>query len=213
MLAPLLTPHGLLTLAPSPDAADEKSALDPAGGARLQQAFARGSGHGLLCLGADEVGTTLPPTLSYWRKFGARYVTTLCALPGIGERSKRPVPIVPADELDTMVAAVPPMTGAEYLTSDVLANLWRDMDQAFDAELAQSTLTVQAFLRSRHPAWNLVGRVHFTLRRIGRTRTPHSRSWRLTRHAFCEAKPQHLPLARPCRSMPAQGTANASFRC
>jgi len=83
MFAPLLTPHGLLTLAPSPDAAEEKPALEPARGARLEQAFARGAGHGLLCLGADEVGTTLPPTLSYWRKLGARYVTALCALPSI----------------------------------------------------------------------------------------------------------------------------------
>jgi hypothetical protein len=48
MLAPLLTPHGLLTLAPSPDGADEKAVLEPARGARLEQAFARGSGHGLL---------------------------------------------------------------------------------------------------------------------------------------------------------------------
>jgi len=36
MLAPLLTPHGLLTLAPSPDAADEKAVLEPARGARLE---------------------------------------------------------------------------------------------------------------------------------------------------------------------------------
>ena len=56
--------------------------MEPARGARLEQALARGAGHGLLCLGADEVGTTLPPTLSYWRKLGARYVTALCALPG-----------------------------------------------------------------------------------------------------------------------------------
>ena len=85
MLAPVLTPHGLLTLAPSPDAARRQPALEPARGARLEQAFARGAGHGLLCLGADEVGTALPPVLSYWRELGARYVTALCALPGIGE--------------------------------------------------------------------------------------------------------------------------------
>ena len=214
MFAPLLTPHGLLTLAPSLDAAEEKPALEPARGARLEQAFARGAGHGLLCLGADEVGTTLPPTLSYWRKLGARYVTALCALPGIDERSKRPVPIAAAGELDTMVAAAPPMTGAEYLTTEVLANLWQDMDQAFDAELAQSTLTVQAFLKSRHPAWNLVGRSISTLRKIGRTRTPRSRSWRLTRHGFLPTPSLSIcRSAKPCRSMAAQGTAHASFRC
>jgi hypothetical protein len=45
----------------------------------LAAAFERGSGHGLLLLGADEVGAALPPVLSYWREFGARYVTALCA--------------------------------------------------------------------------------------------------------------------------------------
>src|SRR6185312_15066072 len=122
--APILTPHGVLTLSRT----DEPWALDAARSSRLEKAFARGSGHGLLVLGADEVGTTLPPTLSYWRKFGVRYVTALCALPGIGERSKPPVPIPVDGELDTMVAAVPPMTGAEYLTTEVLANLWQGMD-------------------------------------------------------------------------------------
>ena len=116
MLAPVLTPHGLLTLRQSPEAL----ALEPEHGSRLEQAFARGSGHGLLCLGADEVGTALPPVLSYWREFGARYVTALCALPGIGEGTKPPVPIPADGELDKMAAAVPPMTGAEYLTAAVL---------------------------------------------------------------------------------------------
>ena len=73
----------------------------------------------------------------------------LCALPGIGERSKPPVPIPADGELDTMAAAVPPMTGAEYLTTEVLADLWRGMDSAFDAELGQSNLTVQEFLKRR----------------------------------------------------------------
>ena len=197
MFAPLLTPHGLLKLAPSPDAAEEKPALEPARGARLEQAFARGAGHGLLCLGADEVGTTLPPTLSYWRKLGARYVTALCALPGIDERSKRPVPIAAAGELDTMVAAAPPMTGAEYLTTEVLANLWQDMDQAFDVELAQSTLTVQAFLKSRHPAWNLVGRVHFNLAENRQDEdAPFAFLATYTTRLSADAKPQHLPLSK-----------------
>ena len=120
MLAPVLSPHGVLTLAPSL-APEEAPALSPERGLRLEKAFARGCGHGLLVLGADEVGTTLPPTLSYWRKFAARYVTVLCALPGIGERTKPPVPIPADGELDTMAAAVPPMTGAEYLTTEVLA--------------------------------------------------------------------------------------------
>src|SRR5260370_25016803 len=80
MLAPVLSPHGVLTLARALEA-DAAPALELACGVRLEQAFARGSGHGLLVLGADEVGTVLPPTLSFWRNFGARYVTALCSLP------------------------------------------------------------------------------------------------------------------------------------
>jgi hypothetical protein len=64
MLAPVLTPHGLLTLKPT----GEAPALDPEQGSRLEKAFGRGAGHGLLWLGANEVGTTLPPVLSYWRE-------------------------------------------------------------------------------------------------------------------------------------------------
>ena len=79
-LAPVLSPHGVLTLKPS----DETSTLDPDRGVRIAEAFVRGSGHGLLCLGVDEVGTTLPPSLAYWRELGTRYVTALCALPGLG---------------------------------------------------------------------------------------------------------------------------------
>ena len=171
--------------------------MEPERGVRLEQAFARGSGHGLLVLGADEVGTTLPPMLSYWRNFGARYVTALCALPGIGERSKPPVPIPADGELDMMAAAVPPMTGAEYLTTAVLANLWRGMDSAFDAELAQSKLTVQEFLKRRHPAWNLVGRVHFNLAENRKDEdAPFAFLATYTTRLSAEAKAQHLPLGK-----------------
>src|SRR5438128_264462 len=120
MLEPVLTPHGLLTLRQSA----EGLALEPGRSSRLEQAFARGSGHGLLYLGADEVGTHLPPMLSYWREFGTRYVTALCALPGVADGSKPPVPMLPDVDLGAMAAAVPPMTGAEYLTAAVLADLW-----------------------------------------------------------------------------------------
>src|SRR5262245_36710344 len=116
---PVLTPQGLLTLRQ----AGEALALGLSQGLQLEKAFERGSGYGLLWLGANEVGTTLPPVFSYWRELGVRFVTALCALPGVGnDRTKLPVPIPSDGELDTMAAAVPPMLGAEYLTAAVLAN-------------------------------------------------------------------------------------------
>ncbi len=194
ILAPVLTPHGVLTLMP----ADEGVALEPQLGTRLTQAFRRGSGHGLLCLGAGEVGTALPPMLSYWRDFGTRYVTALCALPGIGDNdTKPPLPVPPDGDLDKLVAAVPPMTGAEYLTVDVLADLWRQTDAAFDAERAEAKLPVQQFLKARHPAWNLVGRVHFNLAENRKDEdAPFAFLATYTTRLSAAAKAQHLPLGK-----------------
>lgn len=194
MLAPILTPHGTLMLRRMADAPE----LTPELGARLDRAFARGSGHGLLWLGANEVGAPMPPVLSYWRDFGARYVTALCALPNIdGERAKPPVARPADNELDTIAAAVPPMMGAEYLTADALAALWTQIDRAFDAELAQSRLTVQHFLKSRHPAWNLVGRVHFNLAENRRDEEcPFAFLATFTTRLSPQGKPQHLPLGK-----------------
>jgi superfamily II DNA or RNA helicase len=193
-LEPVLTPHGLLTLRQT----EEMPPLAPELGLRLEKAFIRGSGHGLLWLGADEVGTALPPVVSYWRELGVRYVTALCALPGVGDGRTKPLVPIPADgELDRMAAAVPPMTGAEYLTAAVLANLWRGMDAAFNVELAQAKLSVQEFLKSRHPAWHLVGRVHFNLAENRKDEdAPFAFLATYTTRLSAEAKAQHLPLGK-----------------
>ena len=72
-----LTPHGRLLLLH----AEDGFALDAALADRLEAAFERGAGPGLLQLGAGEVGTALPAVLAYWRELAARYVTSVCALP------------------------------------------------------------------------------------------------------------------------------------
>jgi len=193
-LAPALSPHGVLSLKASHDA----PAADTVPYARLQHAFARGSGHGLLHLGAAEVGTGLPPVLSYWRELGSRYVTALCSLPGIAEGQRKPPVPAPADaELNQMAAAAPPMLGAEYLTAAVLGDLWRSTDAAFDAELDEARLSVQEFLKSRHPAWNLIGRVHFNLAENRKDEeAPFAFIATYTTRLSAQAKAQHLPLGK-----------------
>jgi superfamily II DNA or RNA helicase len=194
MLAPVLTPRGLLILRPT----EEALALESEQNSRLDKAFLRGPGHGLLCLGANEVGTALPPVLSYWREFGSRYVTALCALPDIGERiAKPPIPVPANGELDNIAATVPPMMGAEYLTAAILADLWRGMDAAFDVELADAGLSVQEFLKGRHPAWNLIGRVHFNLaENRSDEAAPFAFLATYTTRLSAEAKAQHVPLGK-----------------
>jgi len=203
-LIPVLTPHGHLTLIEDRDA----SALEPEPAQRLQDAFVRGSGHGLLQLGASEVGVALPPVFSYWREFGARYVTAICTLPEGGARSiKRHIPSPPDAELAWLALAAPPMTGAEYLTTTVLQCLWQELDSAFGLELSESKCGVQDFLKRRNAAWNLVGRVHFNLAENRKDEAaPFAFLATYTTRLSAHAKAQHLPLGQALREY--AGAAN-----
>ena len=99
--------------------------MDPDLARRLKDAFARGSGHGLLQLGAGEVGVALPPAFSFWRELGTRYVTALCTLPDLAtDHSKVRVPAPPVGELEPLALASPPMTGAEYLSRPHRSDIW-----------------------------------------------------------------------------------------
>ena len=198
-LVPILTPHGRLLLSPENDAPVLEDALQ----GRLNEAFARGAGHGLLQLGAGEVGTALPAAFGYWRDFGARYITAMCATPAPPERGENacdaPVPTPPPpQDLEAIAADAPPMLGAEYLTPLVLRALWAELDAAFRAELKQQPL--QDFLKRLHPAWNLVGRVHFNLAENRQDEeAPFAFLATYTTRLSAHAKAQHLPLAQALR--------------
>ena len=196
-LAPILTPHGRLALS----LVEEGPALDAGVARRLEAAFARGSGHGLFQLGAGEVGAALPPVFSYWRELGTRYVTALCTLTDAAtDPSKAHVPAPPLWELEPLALAAPPMTGAEYVSAEVLQALWQETDAAFTEELAKSGNSIQDFLKRRNPAWNLVGRVHFNLAENRKDeQAPFAFLATYTTRLSAHAKAQHLPLGQALR--------------
>jgi non-specific serine/threonine protein kinase len=199
-----LTPHGRLILVQSAEAPH----LDPELTQRLRRAFERGSGHGLLQLGAGEAGTALPPVFSYWREFGSRYVAALCARPDTdAPKPKARVPAPGHAELDRLVWAAPPMMGGEYLTVEILHAFWQELDAAFGIELAESNCGVQDFLKRRNPAWNLVGRVHFNLAENRKDEeAPFAFLATYTTRLSAHAKAQHLPLGQALREY--AGAAN-----
>jgi non-specific serine/threonine protein kinase len=187
-----LTPQGHLRLADEPS-----SRLDAGVAGRLRDAFARGSGHGLLHLGAAEVETPLPVVLAYWRDVGARYVTAATAFPADAPGKAPSVPAPPADALAKLAADAPPMTGIEYLDAKVLARLWSAVDGALHAEVAASRQTLQAFLHDRHAAWAVVGRVHFNLAEYRLDpETPFAFVATYTTSLSPRGRPQHAPLGR-----------------
>jgi non-specific serine/threonine protein kinase len=187
-----LTPLGHLVCerrAESPD-------MDEAIAARLTEAFARGSGHGLLRLGAGEVGQHLPPVFVWWRGFAGRYVAALC-LRETADTTDMPPPN--EAELAELVLTAPMMAGAEYLTQTVLGDLWRDIGRAISGALAAGG-DVQALLKSLNPAWNLVGRVHFNLAENRRdAAAPFAFMATYTTELSAQGRARHLPLGQALR--------------
>jgi non-specific serine/threonine protein kinase len=197
-----VTPHGRLVLSPS-DGSQEIERPD-----RLKRAFERGSGHGLLLLGLDEAGTSLSPVLAWWREFAARYVAAVCMHPDQDvSQGSVSIPAPPVEELEWVVLSAPPMPGSEYLTGPVLAALWSDLDAAFALEWKESKTGVQEFLKSRNPAWNLVGRVHFNLAENRKDpELPFAFLATYTTKLSSQSKAQHLPLGQALREY--AGAAN-----
>ncbi len=163
---------------------------------RLEDAFGRSSGHGLLELGAAQVGTALPAELAFWRDFAARLVIAACAHPA-EMRGRTPLPVPGLGDLDALAAGAPPMTGAEYLSAPVLQALWSATDAAFRSQLAESKESVETFLQRKHPAWHQVGRVHFNLAENPRDDgAPFAFLATYTTQLSAAATPHHVPLGR-----------------
>jgi hypothetical protein len=193
-----LTPHGRLMLE---EAADVPS-LDERTVARLTKAFAESTGRGLLQLGAGEVGQFLPPAFVWWRGFSAQYVGALCLL-SPGTAGDAAVPVVPPPteaELVSLVLTAPMMPGAEYITADLLRQLWHEIGQAFVHSLVAAKTDLQSFLKSLNPAWNLVGRVHFNLAENRRDQEqPFAFMATYTTRLSAQARAQHVPLGQALR--------------
>ncbi len=131
--------------------------------AAIAAAFERGPGAGVLHLGAVEVGTQLPPSLGFFRELGHEIVARICAHPDLESLRERVRLEPPAGSIAAMVAAVPPIPGAEYIDADSLAAVWGEAVDAFAHELVSSGRPVAEWLHARNDAWATLGRVCFHL--------------------------------------------------
>ncbi len=186
-----LTPRGHLVAAYD----DGAPPIDGAAADRLAAAFAQGAGPGLLQLGASEVTTPLPAVIGFWRAFATRYVTAVCHASEAIVQMEVAAPS--SGELTEVAASAPPMTGLEYLNAGALAALWAALDTAFRAAFSRSAQPLQAFLHSRHPAWSVVGRVHFNLAEYKLDpETPFAFLATYTVSLSASGAAQHAPLGR-----------------
>ncbi|MBF0238218.1 MAG: DEAD/DEAH box helicase [SAR324 cluster bacterium] len=116
---------------------------------------------GLFTLAALKKEVGLPPTFRFWRKFSSEYMTRRCHRPL--EEQQRSLDPPEDGELQPFIYNLPPMKGAEYISIEVLKNIWDQLDQWISSEIETNFGTLARFLDKRAPHWHQVGRVCFHL--------------------------------------------------
>jgi superfamily II DNA or RNA helicase len=164
---------------------------------RILAAFGAGRGSGVLHLGAAELSTALPPSLSFWRDVGRTFIGRVCGALDPTDPESLVFPDADPNELASLHQAVPPMQGAEILDVALLGDIWSDVGAALAAEAARHKDGVQGYLKKHSSVWNVVGRVCFHLAENKRDQQyPFAFIATYVHRVSRQAKPQHLPLGR-----------------
>jgi non-specific serine/threonine protein kinase len=190
-----LTPSGRIDVRPG--SPDEGPALSAAHQQRILDAFGASRGKGVLRLGTAELGSDLPPSLSYWRDIGKALVARVCGALDPTDPKSLVVPDPDPDDIAAFLQAAPPMQGAELITPALLEDLWSDIGKALAMEAVRHTDGVQGYLKEQNSVWNVVGRVCFHL--AENKRDPEYLFAFIATYVHKvsqQAKPQHLPLGR-----------------
>ncbi|MDB6068026.1 MAG: ATP-dependent helicase, partial [Pedosphaera sp.] len=165
--------------------------------ARLTEGFAASSARGLEMLASEFLHEPLPPSFAFWRGLAQRLFTALCHNPNLQDATSIVIPKPSEAVLSALAEGAPPMTGLEYLNGAVLAKLWDELDAHVHAAIAKTPGGAVAYLKSRNPVWNAVGRVTFHLAENKRNPAYPFAFLATYAHRVSEhGKVQHLPLGR-----------------
>lgn len=148
----------------------------------------------LLFLGFSDSQLPLPPSLDYWRRFSGSFAKKLYQTPDLETvRQRVKIPVTEA-ELEDHLARAPMMTGAEYLSMELLEALWAELNDAFSLAIQSYKGSVEDFIRTYSPNVHLVGRIFFHLVENKSDEYPFAFMATYTTRLNRQGKSKHLPL-------------------
>ncbi|MBN1442973.1 MAG: DEAD/DEAH box helicase [Planctomycetes bacterium] len=178
---------------------------------RIEAAFDRGMGHGLLHLGAEETTADLGSPAGWWRDVARLYFTKLSTILDLEAEIAAGLRVpLDVDEEERLLAAAPPMLGIEYLSEDVLRSAWAAIERSFLEDVRASGLGAEAYLHARNPLWKSVGRVFLHLaENKARPDRPFAFLATYTSRLSAQGKIQHVPLGRAVKEQSAAANRKA----
>ena len=197
-IEPVITPHGRILFEPSESPDAWAVPKKPSG---LTGGFEDNNGRGLFALLREELSEGMPPSWGYLRKFSREFMTRLCHAAEPADKNLAKVfdgirPDLPF--FGFLVLEAPPMRGAEYLSTEMLLDWWRELEQTAQENLNAFRGGFSEWLREISPAWKQVGKVSFHLAENKQDKTGERPFAFMATfiHRLSEGdKPKHLPLA------------------
>ena len=100
------------------------------------------------------------PSLRFWQRITSHFLTALCHFSIEEEYS--PVPPPDTDILNEWILQAPPMVGGEYLSTEKILQLWKELNK-WTSEAVELNGGIHHLLAKYAPKWQQVGRVCFHL--------------------------------------------------
>ena len=161
---------------------------------KIHSWFLKDSFFGLLHLGIEEFHSPLPPSFLFWQLFSRKFISQACKASQTDDLTLPLIPLPSSNELEQIVNQA---FGMQYLTSDVLVNIWENLTKVLQNELRTSSLPLQKYLKSYNPEWNVVGRICFHLAENKKDeQRPFAFLATYTTKISEQATAQHVPLKK-----------------
>ncbi|MGP8320857.1 MAG: DEAD/DEAH box helicase [Methanosarcinaceae archaeon] len=129
----------------------------------IYKRFAADADSWLLFLGFCDHQVSLSPSVDYWRSFTGVFTKKLSQTPDLEILRHKVKFLIEEDELRMHLERAPLMIGSEYLSVELLEDVWGKLSRTFTVAIKSYDGTVEAFIKSYSPSVHLVGRVFFHL--------------------------------------------------
>jgi hypothetical protein len=156
--------------------------------------FSDGPGSWLLFLGFCDRNVSLTASLSYFRQVAGFFTRKIIQTPDLELLRENVRVTISDEELDEALANIPMMTGAEYISADLLHEMWQGLSVAFSNRIGHHEGSVQSFIRAFSPAIHLVGRVFFHLVENTKGERPFAFLATYATRVGSQGRTKHLPL-------------------
>ncbi|MCR5813096.1 MAG: DEAD/DEAH box helicase [Desulfovibrio sp.] len=145
------------------------------------------------------------PVQHFWQQIAAACITQLAHIsspdPEVNETDLNIANIPLPEEALTWLESAPPMPGGEFLSLEMLAQLWSRLLAWCESQIVENSRGLSAFLKEFAPQWQHVGRIFFHLAE-NRQSEDHPFAFLATYTVGLndQGQPRHVPLSHALKT-------------